>query len=130
MKGIGECEGGVVSVKGEWWCEGTGGVLGESRLKYFVMRESGMMYYTVRCGGGVILAVPIPAQCLSRLRKPKEGLELINHAIKLDPKMPVARFNKAVALTATGQLEVREEGGENTVVLTVCGGKVYCVVVG
>lgn len=25
--------------------------------------------------------------------------------------MPVARFNKAVALTATGQLEVREEGG-------------------
>ena len=37
VKGIGECEGGVVSVKGEWWCEGTGGVLGESRLKYFVM---------------------------------------------------------------------------------------------
>ena len=77
------------------------------------------------------MAVPIPAQCLSRLRKPKEGLELINHAIKLDPKMPVARFNKAVALTATGQLEVKKEGGgENTVVLTVCGGKVYCVVVG
>ena len=58
----------------------------------------------------VTLVVPHPVQCLSRLNKPKEGLELLNHAIKLDPKMPVARFNKAVALTATGQLEVRGEG--------------------
>ena len=64
------------------------------------------MFYTVRC---VCVGHPGPfyfVQCLSRLNKPKEGLELINHAIKLDPKMPVARFNKAVALTATGQLEV------------------------
>ena len=67
-------------------------------------------------------------QCLSRLNKPKEGLELINHAIKLDPKMPVARFNKAVALTATGQLEVCVGGGgECAVVLTATGQLEVCV---
>ena len=62
-------------------------------------------------------SVPIPVQCLSRLQKPREGLELIDLAIKLDPKMPVARFNKAITLTAIGQLEVgvgrgRYTGGE------------------
>ena len=73
-----------------------------------------MMWYTVsHVGGwgergGVILVVLHLVQCLSRLNKPKEGLELLNLAIKLDPKMPVARFNKAIALTATGELEVGE----------------------
>ena len=73
-----------------------------------------VMFYTVRCGCGCVghHGCFYFVQCLSRLNKPNEGLELISHAIRLDPKMPVARFNKAVALTATGQLEVCVWGGE------------------